>query len=91
MQLCPAFGGNLYVAFSSGCAILVDGIFWKADTLKDELGVSKFQNVIVASGTGFADALAGSYLAAQKNAPILLVRGANVNDVKNYIKYNPAM
>ena len=44
--------------------------------------------MIVASGTGFADALAGSYLAAQKNAPILLVRGANVNDVKNYIKQN---
>ena len=65
--------------------------FKAADTLKSELGVSKFQNVIVASGTGFADALAGSYLAAQKNAPILLVRGANVNDVKNYIKSNPAM
>ena len=65
--------------------------FKAADTLKAELGVEKFQNVIVASGTGFADALAGSYLAAQKNAPILLVRGANVNDVKNYIKSNPAM
>ena len=64
--------------------------FKAADTLKEELGVQKFQNVIVASGTGFADALAGSYLAAQKQAPILLVRGANVNDVKNYIKSNLA-
>ena len=64
--------------------------FKAADTLKAQLGVSKFQNVIVASGTGFADALAGSYLAAMKNAPILLVRGANVNDVKNYIKANLA-
>ena len=64
--------------------------FKAADTLKEELGVQKFQNVIVASGTGFADALAGSYLAAQKNAPILLVRGANVDDVKNYIKQNLA-
>ena len=64
--------------------------FKAADTLKAELGVQKFQNVIVASGTGFADALAGSYLAAVKNAPILLVRGANVNDVKNYIKANLA-
>ena len=64
--------------------------FKAADTLKAELGIEKFQNVIVASGTGFADALAGSYLAAQKNAPILLVRGANVNDVKNYIKSNLA-
>ena len=65
--------------------------FKAADTLKAELGIEKFQNVIVASGTGFADALAGSYLAAMKQAPILLVRGANVNDVKNYIKSNPAM
>ena len=64
--------------------------FKAADTLKAELGVSKFQNVIVASGTGFADALAGSYLAAQKNAPILLVRAANVNAVKDYIKANLA-
>ena len=64
--------------------------FKAADTLKAELGVSKFQNIVVASGTGFADALAGSYLAARKNAPILLVRGANVNDVKNYIKANLA-
>ena len=64
--------------------------FKAADTLKSELGISKFQNIVVASGTGFADALAGSYLAAQKNAPILLVRGANVNDVKNYIKNNLA-
>ena len=64
--------------------------FKVADELKSVLGVEKFQNVIVASGTGFADALAGSYLAAQKNAPILLVRGANVNDVKNYIKNNLA-
>ena len=62
--------------------------FKAADTLKAELGVQKFQNIVVASGTGFADALAGSYLAAVKNAPILLVRGANVNDVKNYIKNN---
>ena len=64
--------------------------FKAADTLKSELGVEKFQSIVVASGTGFADALAGSYLAAQKNAPILLVRGANVNDVKNYIKSNLA-
>ena len=62
--------------------------FKAADTLKEVLGVSKFRNIIVASGTGFADALAGSYLAAMKDAPILLVRGANVNEVKTYIRDN---
>ena len=64
--------------------------FKAADELKTILDIEKFDNIIVASGTGFADALAGSYLAAQKKAPILLVRGANVNDVKNYIKANLA-
>lgn len=62
--------------------------FKAADTLKAALGISKFQSIVVASGTGFPDALAGSYLAAVKSAPILLVRGANVDDVKNYIKSN---
>ena len=76
---CRIFGADRYAT-----------AFKAADTLKEELGVSKFQNVIVASGTGFADALAGSYLAAVKDAPILLVRAANVNAVKDYIKANLA-
>lgn len=46
-----------------------------ADELKAALGVEKFQTILVASGNDFADALAGSYLAAQKNAPILLSYG----------------
>ena len=43
-----------------------------AEQMKKELDVEKFETVIVASGTNFADALSGSYLAAVKNAPILL-------------------
>ena len=43
-----------------------------ANTLKEELGVEKFDSIILASGLNFADALAGSYLAAVKDAPILL-------------------
>ena len=43
-----------------------------ADRMKAELGVSKFDTILVASGTNFADALSGSYLAAVKQAPILL-------------------
>ena len=61
-----------------------------ADALKEELGVSKFDNIIVANGLNFPDALAGSYLAAEKNAPILLIYdSATVKaDVTSYIKAN---
>ena len=61
-----------------------------ADVLKEELGVEKFETVIVACGSNFADAMSGSYLAAMKNAPILLTDGsaANMTAVKNYIKSN---
>ena len=43
-----------------------------ADLLKETLGVEKFDAIIIASGENFADALSGSFLAARKNAPILL-------------------
>ena len=61
-----------------------------ADELKAKLGVGKFSAIIVTTGEEFADALAGSYLAAQKNAPILLVRNRDreMNQVKDYIKAN---
>ena len=64
--------------------------FAAADMLKKEQGVDKFQNVVVACGTDFADALSGSYLANQKNAPVLLVRSRNkeINEVKDYIRAN---
>ena len=59
-----------------------------ADTLKENLRVEKFDAVIVASGINFADALAGSYLAAMKHAPILIVNGSTMNSMKEYIKEN---
>ena len=62
----------------------------QADELKEVLGVEKFDNVIVATGTNFADALAGAYLGYVKKAPILLVRSDVVNDVTAYIKKNLA-
>lgn len=46
-----------------------------AEEMKAVLGVEKFDAIIVASGSEFADALAGSYLSAVKNAPILLSWG----------------
>ena len=67
-----------------------------AGKLKAALNVSKFDTIIVAYGRNYADALAGSYLAALTNAPILIVNTDqnNTNDrdsmsyVKNYIKEN---
>lgn len=61
-----------------------------ADALKEELGVEKFDSVIIASGTNFADALAGSYLAAKEEAPILLAGAADsdIKELQNYIKAN---
>ena len=61
-----------------------------ADALKDALGVEKFEAVVVATGKNFADALAGSYLAVAKNAPILLTNGKddNVAQLHAYIEAN---
>ena len=61
-----------------------------ADALKKSLGVDKFENIIVASGADYPDALAGSYLARVKNAPVMLVgKDANTEaDVKQYINKN---
>ena len=53
-----------------------------------ELNGSKVDSIIVASGTNFADALAGSYLAAKKNAPILMTDGKNGAAIRNYIRKN---
>ena len=66
--------------------------FAAADMLKELQGVDKFQNIVVACGTDFADALSGSYLANQKNAPVLLVRNRNteIDQVKAYIRSNLA-
>ena len=46
-----------------------------ADEMKTNLGDEKFDAIIIASGSGFADALSGSYLSSVKNAPILLSWG----------------
>ncbi len=59
--------------------------FLTADALLDELGVDKFDSVIVSSGKNFADALAGSYLAATMNAPMLMIDKNNTLVVCEYI------
>ena len=53
-----------------------------------ELNDKKVDSIIIASGKNFADALAGSYLAAKKNAPILMTDGKNGYTIRSYIKKN---
>ena len=59
-----------------------------ADALKVQLGVSKFEAVIVANGQNFPDALAGSYLANKKNAPILMASENTIDSLETYITAN---
>ena len=63
-----------------------------ADAYKAQLGVDKFNSVILACGSNYADALAGSYLSSVKNAPILLVsaRQDHIDAVQAFIKKNLA-
>lgn len=61
-----------------------------ADELKNILGVDKFDTVILASSSNFADALAGSYLAAVKDAPILLAKEKYADIVCDYLNKNLA-
>lgn len=64
--------------------------FAVANELKEVLGVEKFEAAVVATGKNFADALAGSYLAVRKNAPILLTneKETNIAALHTYIKEN---
>lgn len=61
-----------------------------ADECKAMQGVEKFDTVIIASGSNFADALAGSYLAYVKKAPILLSGNFNDRELCTYIDANLA-
>ncbi len=61
-----------------------------ANETKAKMGVDKFDTIIIASGTNFADALAGSYLAKVKNAPILMANGKNDARLKEYVSENLA-
>ena len=61
-----------------------------ADELKQVLGVEKFDSVVLASSETFADALAGSYLAAVENAPILIGKAKYADKVCAYLNENLA-
>ena len=59
-----------------------------AAALKKALNVDRFDAIILASGENFADALAGSYLANAKGAPILLHFGNSTKMNLEYIRSN---
>ena len=52
-----------------------------ADEYREVLGVDRFDAVILTCGDKFADALAGSYLSAKKDAPILMIDAASASKV----------
>ena len=59
-----------------------------ANELKEILGVETFDTIIVAYGVNFPDALAGSYLSTELEAPILLTDTKVDSDVQAYIEEN---
>ena len=61
-----------------------------ADALKSTKGISRFDNIVVAYGMNYQDALTGGYLAKVKNAPILLVDKHKEAEIGNYISNNLA-
>ena len=62
-----------------------------ADYYKDKInGGSKFEAVVIATGENFPDALAGSYLANKKNAPIIMINKSSAEAAVKYIRDNLA-
>ncbi len=61
-----------------------------ADATKTKMGIDRFDSVVITFGEKFADALAGSYLAKVKNAPILMTKDdRNINSALiTYISNN---
>ena len=59
-----------------------------ADELKEIYGVEKFETVVLANGKNFPDALAGSYLAGEKDAPILMANEKKADSLQAYVEEN---
>lgn len=59
-----------------------------SDRLKEVLEVNKLNSVVLVDGSGYADALSGSYLAYVRNAAILLVNEKNADKMKDYVNKN---
>ena len=61
-----------------------------AEKMKDTINVRKFDDIILANGNDFPDALSGSYLASELEAPIVLYRANHVKTITDYVKANLA-
>lgn len=59
-----------------------------ADLFKEKMYFDKFDNVVIANGKNYPDALAGSYLAVVRNAPILMASEKNADSLQDYIREN---
>ena len=59
-----------------------------ADQLKKELGVTKFNAIVVAYSDEFADALSASAFAYENEAPVLVVNENSEEYVREYIEQN---
>lgn len=57
-----------------------------AEQMKLNKGKEKFDNIVVASGENYPDALSGNYLAFRKKAPMLLTNQYEVDNTAEYIK-----
>ena len=57
-----------------------------AETYMNETGQKKLNSIIVACATNFPDALAGSYLANAKKAPIIIWHDSRNGMIQNFIK-----
>ena len=84
------FGKDKAVRYAG--ATRYDTALKTADALNKSLGVDAFDNIIVADGTNYPDALAGNYLAKTKNAPLILVNHNAESEkmIKDYIDANLA-
>ena len=97
-------GNAYYLPVSTGEETIPDGVLTRiaganrydtaiqaAESVKDLLSgphSSKFSSVVIASGKDFPDALAGSYLAYVRGAPILLADAARAGTVAAYLRDN---
>ena len=67
-----------------------DTAFAVADVLKGSNQQERFQNVVIASGRNYPDALSGSYLAEVMDAPILMAGNKNDEKLIGYVYENLA-
>ena len=63
-----------------------DTSFYAMNVARKHLGLKTYDNIVIASGTSYPDALSGAYLAKKKNAPILLTSKNTLNKTVQHIK-----